>query len=194
MIGNELLDALFGKVNLKDFLHENNKSEAISSDDLKKMCRSEESRLKFAACSESRKRNIMLEDIQPNEFLGVVMEVAIDKNQVDRVAVYSDGRARYLGFDGRMLIWEQHFIPIEKVIVDIISKAEKLFVNVNSWEHTFQQDIKKGNIRITALTPNGYKILEGEFSSVARMKQNQDFIKTMMQLIQMLKQFAGNKQ
>lgn len=191
---DELVNTLFGKIDLNDYVQENNKSGTMSSDDLKKLCQSKESRLKFAAYGESRKRNIILEDINPNEILGVVMEVAIDKTKVDRIAVYSDGRARYLRFNGKLLIWEQHFFPIVKVIVDAISKAEKLFVDVNEWEDTFRRNIKKGDIRITTLTPNGYKIIEGEFSSVARINQNQDFIKTMMQLIQMLQQFAGNKQ
>ncbi len=190
---NELLDTMFGMIDLNDYVQESSAGEVLTSDALKKLCQSKESRLKFAACSEMRKRNIISEDIQPKEMLGVVMEVAVDTVKVDRVAVYSDGRARYLGFDGKMLIWEQHFFQIEKLIADIISKAEKIFIDVNDLEDRVRQNIKKGDIRITALTSEGYKVLEGEFASVAQVNQNQDFIKTMMQLIQMLKQVSGSK-
>ncbi len=190
MAQNELLDAMFGKINVKEYLQGEAKCETISSDDLIKLCHSEESRLRFAAYSELKKQNIVLQNLNPNEIFGFVMEVGVDSGKVDRIAAYTDGSARYFGFDGTMIMWDQRVSTVEQTISILIENAKTVFSDISLWRDSYFEDLKKGNIRFNVLTPNGYKIIEGEFGLVAKIDRFQGLLKPAMQLIQLLKSFS----
>ena len=129
-------------------------------------------------------------DMNPDEILGFVMEVGVDNDKVDRIAAYSDGSARYFGFDGTMIMWDQRVSTVEQTIMSIIENAKTVFSDISLWRDSYFTDLKKGNIRFNVLTPNGYKIIEGEFGLVAKISKFQVLLKSAMQLIQLLKTFS----
>ncbi len=188
MAQNELLDVMFGNLNVKEYLPEH--SEGTSLDELMKLCHSEESRVRFAAYSELRNENKMPQNTNPNEILGFVMEVGVDDDKVDRIAAYTDGSARYFGFDGTMIMWDQRAATVEQTILSIMENAKTVFADISLWRGTYFENLKKGNIRFNVLTPNGYKIIEGEFGLVAKIHKFQMLLKPSMQLIQLLKSFS----
>ncbi|MDW7656943.1 MAG: hypothetical protein SCM11_07195 [Bacillota bacterium] len=108
------------------------------------------------------------------QVLGVVVEVGMRKG-TDYLAAYSDLTARYYNYTGSKVFLEANIDPVNESVKDIQNCIEELIDscraivdNIGLWEGPRRNVPKKGNARITIITPSGLFFGEGSMAALAR--------------------------
>jgi hypothetical protein len=108
------------------------------------------------------------------QVLGVVVEVGMPKG-TDYLAAYPDFTARYYNHGGSKVFLEAETHPMDESVKDIQRSIDELIASCRSivnhigvWEGLRRKAPKKGNARITILTPSGLYFGEGPLPALER--------------------------
>jgi len=99
--------------------------------------------------------------------LGVILEVQLpEKNGVDTLAAYSDGRVRYVNYSGKIIVSEKVEGGIPELAKRVVRTAQTIARDFPIEQRRLP--VKENNIRISLLTYGGVRALE---DSAIRIKQ-----------------------
>ena len=102
-----------------------------------------------------------------DQVLGVIIEVQLpEKNGVDVLAAYSDGKVRYINYSGKILVSERVEGELADLATRVTSTAQTIVSNFPPEQNRLP--IKENNTRISLLTSSGIRVLE---ENVAKVKQ-----------------------
>lgn len=102
------------------------------------------------------------------QVLGIVIEVPYEEN-VDILASYADGTARYINHQGGVILWEDVDNSITPLIFEGIQMARPMG---ERYDHHEDDPIHEGEVRLTILTPGGMYVWQGspeDGSDVSRL-------------------------
>lgn len=111
----------------------------------------------------------------------------MDDNRVDTVVAYEDGRVRYLGCDGKGILWEPEIDLITEDAKNAVKEGETVFLNTREWYDERKIGLSRGYIRFSTLTAGGLKILEGEYEKAMQVPQFAHLINSMMKIMKAVK-------
>jgi hypothetical protein len=117
-----------------------------------------------------------------SQVLGIVIEVPNEDN-LDILASYADGTARYINHQGGVILWEDFDNTISPLIFEGIRMARPMGDRTDLRENDL---IHEGEVRLTILTPGGMYIWQGspeEGSDVSRLFAQQATL--LRELVQM---------
>lgn len=97
---------------------------------------------------------------EAKHLLGVVVDVHLDSG-LDTLAAYEDHAARYLNFSGAGVIWERPDDRLDAAIDRLLDGGRFILDNIGPWEGDRPPAPRKGNVRISLLTPRGLHFGEG---------------------------------
>lgn len=95
--------------------------------------------------------------------LGLILEVP-QQNTTEYLAMYSDGTARYINYTGSVAVWETHDNEMDKLLLDITSKAQK-FVEKEKLSNGRNKSITD-KVRFNFLTTSGILQIEKTFDEL----------------------------
>jgi hypothetical protein len=95
---------------------------------------------------------------QKPEVLGVVIEMPI-QHQTEYLAIYKDGRVRYINYTGSAGIWEAHSKKMDEVTANAISVAQEIITEEKYADGKYPEGRKRtdytDSMRIDLLTTAG---------------------------------------
>jgi hypothetical protein len=94
------------------------------------------------------------------ELLGVIVEVGLDQG-LDVLAAYRDGRARYINYSGKIIIWETVTQESNQLIDRLFLDAETVKNAIGPWDKARRPKPGKGMVRLTLLVSDGLYFGEG---------------------------------
>jgi hypothetical protein len=105
--------------------------------------------------------------VPKGEYLGTIIEVHLEDG-LDTLAVFADGRARYINYTGKMAIVEGTPSPFDDEIRGVIETSKPIVAAIGPWEKERLPPPKQGNIRTTFLVSDGLYFGEGPMSAIQR--------------------------
>ena len=92
--------------------------------------------------------------ITNKELLGVIVEVGMDGG-LDVLASYKDGRARFISYSGRMIIWETTDATSNQLTEKLFAESEKIVAKIGPWNNPRRPHPSTGMARISFLVSDG---------------------------------------
>ena len=183
---DELINAIFGKVRLENYVNPVDDSIEAYIAEINKLTKDGESIFQYTAYRELSHLGEVV-NVSSDEVFGLVLEVGVDDNRVDTVAAYEDGRVRYLGCDGKGILWEPEIDLITEDAKNAVKEGETVFLNTREWYDERKIGLSRGYIRFSTLTAGGLKILEGEYEKAMQVPQFAHLINSMMKIMKAVK-------
>lgn len=84
------------------------------------------------------------------DLLGVIIEVALDEG-LDVLAAYSDGRARYINYSEKLIVWESPNETSNQLVQSLLAEGSKVVKQIGPWEEARLPYPPTGNVRLTFL-------------------------------------------
>ena len=103
------------------------------------------------------------ETVNEKELLGVIVEVAMPEG-LDVLAAYRDGRARYINYSGKIVIWEVPTPESEKLVQELFAIAEEVVQKIGPWNKPRRPFPTGDTLRLNFLVSDGLYFGEGPFS------------------------------
>jgi hypothetical protein len=99
---------------------------------------------------------------------GVIMDVPVTGGR-DTLAGYEDGRARYLNFTGRSVVWDAPGSDreIDARVAALMAAGRQLAMQIGPWGGA-RPPLAPGKARVSLLTASGLMFGEGPFDSFSR--------------------------
>jgi hypothetical protein len=119
-----------------------------------------ESRIKILAYTRLRNLGHIIKE---KELLGVIVEVGLDEG-LDVLASYQDGRARYINYTGKMIIWESPDITSEDLTHNLFRESLNIVKRIGPWHEARKPAPDRGNVRISFLVSDGLYFGEGSIN------------------------------
>lgn len=98
---------------------------------------------------------------------GVVVEVSLEQG-LDIVAAYADLSARYFNFSGRSIIWERPNPSLDQAVQRLLEAGRAVVKMIGPWEGTRPPAPKKGDARMSFLTPSGLHFGQAKLEQLSR--------------------------
>jgi hypothetical protein len=117
----------------------------------------EESRLRLLAFNYLRSRNVKVPE---RHLLGVVVEVPLGGG-LDALAVFADGRIRYINHSGKLAIFEATPDAMSEERTALMQASERAVAKIGPWDKPRRPPPVEGNIRLTFLVSDGLYFGEG---------------------------------
>lgn len=100
------------------------------------------------------------QEVPKKEFLGIVVEVPLDRG-LDVLAVYGDGRIRYINQTGKLVVFESAPANVGAQAGKLLAASRAAITKIGPWEHPRLPPPKQGKIRLTFLVSDGLYFGEG---------------------------------
>jgi hypothetical protein len=117
----------------------------------------QESRVRMLAFNRLRASG---QPVPNREYLGTIIEVRLSEG-LDTLAVFADGRARYLNYSGAMVVVEGTPSPFDSEINQVIQASQPIVAAIGPWDKERLPPPPEGNIRMTFLVSDGLYFGEG---------------------------------
>jgi len=101
------------------------------------------------------------------QLLGVVVEVALPEG-VDLLAAYPDYSARYYNYSGAGVVWDHPDQSLNGSIDALLTAARGVVAQIGPWEEARPPVPRRGNARLSFLTPSGLHFGEGPMSALSQ--------------------------
>lgn len=122
----------------------------------------EESRVRILAFNYLRSKNVK---VPTGQVLGVIVEVPLDGG-LDTLAVFADGRMRYINHSEKLAIFEATPATMENDRARLMRAAAEAAARIGPWDKPRRPAPVKGNVRLTFLASDGLYFGEGPFSAI----------------------------
>jgi hypothetical protein len=132
--------------------------ERIASDE------TEESRIRILAFNYLRSKNVK---VPGGQLLGVVVEVPLG-GSLDALAVFADGRIRYLNHSGKVAAFEATPATMEHDRQRLMQASANAVARIGPWDKPRLPPPAEGKVRLTFLVSDGLYFGEGPSSAIAR--------------------------
>jgi hypothetical protein len=98
---------------------------------------------------------------------GVILDVPVESG-LDTLAAYEDGRARYVHYSGRAIIWESPGMDeeIDGRIRVLVDAGQSIAAAIGPWQGA-RPPVGAGNTRVSVLTPSGLHFGEGPYEALS---------------------------
>jgi hypothetical protein len=126
--------------------------------------KNQESRVRMLAFNALRKAGRAAPE---KEYLGTIIEVRLPEG-LDTVAVFADGRARYINYTGKMAVVEGKPSPFDDEIAKVIEASKPIVAAIGPWDKERLPPPKEDNIRMTFLVSDGLYFGEGPMQAMQR--------------------------
>lgn len=93
-------------------------------------------------------------------YLGTIIEVRLPAG-LDTLAVFADGRARYINHSGKIAVVEGSPNPFDVEIKGVVDASKPIIAAIGPWENARLPAPKLGNIRMTFLVSDGLYFGDG---------------------------------
>lgn len=117
----------------------------------------QESRVRILACNALRAGG---QPVPKKVYFGTIIEVGLEGG-LDTLAVFADGRARYINQSGKIIVVEGSPNPFEAEIVKVIDTSKPIVAAIGPWEKDRLPAPKQGDIRMTFLVSDGLYFGQG---------------------------------
>lgn len=101
--------------------------------------------------------------VPARQYLGTIIEVRLAEG-LDTLAVFADGRARYINYSGKMIVVEGTPSPFDPEINQVIEASQPIVAAIGPWDKERLPPPAEGNIRMTFLVSDGLYFGEGPMS------------------------------
>jgi hypothetical protein len=135
-----------------------------STEDLQRIANddTEESRNRILAFNYLRSKNVK---VPAGRVLGVVVEVALDAG-LDTLAVFVDGRMRYINHSGKLAIFEATPASMEADRKNLMRASAEAAAEIGPWDKPRRPPPTQGDVRLTFLVSDGIYFGEGPLSGI----------------------------
>ena len=99
------------------------------------------------------------------DVLGVVIEIALDLG-TDTIAAYADGTARYYNQGGAAVVFEGDDAGVNGLVHGVLDAARITVTAIGPWPGALPFQPRKGEARMTILTPSGLHFGESTRSAL----------------------------
>jgi hypothetical protein len=123
-----------------------------------------ESRIRMLAFNRLRAAR---ETVPARQYLGTIIEVRFEEG-LDTLAVFADGRARYLNHSRKLIVVEGTPSPFDAEIHAVIEASQPIVSAIGPWEKERLPPPQSGNIRMTFLVSDGLYFGEGPMKVMQR--------------------------
>lgn len=127
-----------------------------------------ESRARLWAWTALRSQGEIPSAVFTHEILGVVVEVPIDDDGLDVLAVYADGRQRYLTHDDRFIAREGTLGTVDTNVAAVLKYADILLQIPAAPRDPDAEAPAPENVRFTGLSANGLHRIEVPWAEVEK--------------------------
>jgi len=103
--------------------------------------------------------------VPKGELLGTIVEVGLAEG-LDTLAVYADGRARYINHSGKMVFVEDAPDAFKGEIEEMIRVSKPIVDAIGPWDKERLPAPKKGSVRMTFLVSDGLYFGEGPMDAL----------------------------
>lgn len=103
------------------------------------------------------------ETVETKELLGVIVEVVMPEG-LDVLAAYEDGRARYINYSGRIIVWEVPTEESNKLVDELFAASEETVNQIGPWNEARRPFPVGDMVRLSFLVSDGLYFGEGPFS------------------------------
>jgi hypothetical protein len=98
---------------------------------------------------------------------GVVVEVSLEQG-LDIVAAYADLSARYFNYSGSSVIWDRPNPSLDEAVQRLLEAGRAVVKRIGPWEEARPPAPKKGDARISFLTPSGLHFGQAKLEQLSR--------------------------
>ena len=120
----------------------------------------QESRVRVLAFNRLRESG---QAVAEKRLLGVIIEVPLDGG-LDVLAVFEDGRIRYINQSEKMSIYEATPPEFADVVRDLFARSDEVVRQIGPWEDARLPPPTNGNVRLNFLVSDGLYFGEGPMS------------------------------
>jgi len=124
----------------------------------------QESRIRMLAFNALRRAG---KDVPKKIYLGTIIEVGLAEG-TDTLAVFADGRARYINHSGKMVIVESSTNPFEEEIKNVISASKPVVEAIGPWTKPRLAAPARGMFRMTFLVSDGLYFGQGPMEAMQK--------------------------
>jgi hypothetical protein len=126
--------------------------------------------------------------------LGVILEVPLEKG-LDTLAVFSDGRVRYINQTGKIVVMETAPPDVHAKAAEVLAAAQTIVDKIGPWDKTRlpPPTTKEADIRMTFLVSDGLYFGQGGFGNLQRDPMSAPLIRSSGQLLQLVVDAALNR-
>jgi hypothetical protein len=124
----------------------------------------EESRLRILAFNYLRSKQVK---VPVGQVLGVVIEVPLDGG-LDALAVFGDGRIRYLNHSGKLAVFEATPATMDDDCKRLMRASVKAAAKIGPWDKPRRPPPTEGHVRLTFLVSDGLYFGEGPSAAIQR--------------------------
>jgi hypothetical protein len=142
----------------------------------------QESRVRMLAYNALRKAG---HKVEGKELLGVIVEYRMPGG-LDTLAVFVDGRARYINQTGKMSIDEGGLPRLKEHKQKVIDAAKAILPKIGPWEKERLPAPKVGDIRMTFLASDGLSFGEGPMEVMKQEPTGAPLVMASAQLLEAL--------
>jgi hypothetical protein len=122
----------------------------------------EESRTRMVAFNYLRSKKVA---VPARQVLGVVVEVPLEGG-LDTLAVFADGRMRYINHSEKLAIFEATPATMEDDRAKLMQAAAAAVAKIGPWDKPRRPPPPQGHVRLTFLVSDGLYFGEGPFSAI----------------------------
>lgn len=124
----------------------------------------EESRLRVLAFNYLRSKKV---EVPTKQLLGVIVEVPLDGG-LDTLAVFADGRMRYINHSEKLAVFESTPADMEDAREKVMAAAAAAVAKTGPWDRRRLPPPAPGRLRVTFLVSDGLYFGEGPSAAIAR--------------------------
>lgn len=124
----------------------------------------QESRMRMVAFNALRAAG---KEVPKKIYLGTIIEAGL-AGGTDTLAVFADGRARYINHSGKMVIVESATNPFEQEIKDLIEASKPVVEAIGPWTKPRLAAPKRGMFRMTFLVSDGLYFGQGPMEAMQK--------------------------
>lgn len=145
-----------------------------------------ESRVRVLACN-----TLLSQGIKPAKktLLGVIVEVGLPGG-LDVLAAYADGRARYINYAEKLLIWENETRESAELITKLFDAAGPVVKQIGPWDQPRLSFPEEGMVRLSFLVSDGLYFGQGPFTALAKDPMGAPVIQAAVQLMTYLTTYS----
>jgi hypothetical protein len=130
-------------------------------------------RLADDAAAESRKRVLAFNwlrshgaQVPARILLGAIVEVPLERG-LDTLAVFADGRIRYINQSGKMAIFETPLPNMSVAIAALLAASQNAINHIGPWTKPRLPPPPAGSVRLTFLVSDGLYFGQGPFNALS---------------------------
>jgi hypothetical protein len=118
-----------------------------------------ESRIRLLAFNTLRTRS---KAVSQKQILGTVVEIGLPQG-LETIAAYKDGRARYINYSGKLIIWEAPNSTMNDRIQSLLPASQNIINKIGPWDKQRLPPPSNGFSRMTFLVTDGLYFGQGPY-------------------------------